>query len=67
MTDEQALIAVLAELVEQIDSFESIRFTRDTEQYKSQAVWDYTLIRARNLVRKMKRPTAVPTLTLAVS
>lgn len=58
MTNEQALVRVLEELIEQIDSLESVTFTRDVEHYKSEAVWNYTLLRARKLVRKMKQPEA---------
>ena len=56
MTNETALLRALEELLEQIDSLEGVTFTRDTEAYKAEACWDYALIRARALVRKLSRP-----------
>jgi len=45
------LLHALTELLEQIDSLEGIEYTRDTEQYKAEACWEYALAKARVAVR----------------
>jgi hypothetical protein len=59
MTDnEKALLLVLEELVEQIDTLDGMEFSKDLEPYKAEACWDYALVRARHIIRKLRKEAA---------
>ena len=51
--NESALRQVLADLLDQAESIEAIRFSRALPE--AAALWGYALLRARALVRKVER------------
>lgn len=48
------IATALQELLEQIDTFERIEFTRDDEQYKSAMVWAASVEQAKKALRDIK-------------
>jgi hypothetical protein len=44
------VIDALEDLLEQVDTFEHITFTRDDAQYRSAAIWAHQLAKARQLL-----------------
>jgi hypothetical protein len=51
---DSELAVALQELLDQIDTFEHITFTRDDAQYKSAAAWAYLVERAKKSLRDYK-------------
>lgn len=58
---EIKLFACLRELLEEIDCLDSVSFSRDLEPHKAEAIWEYSLQRARNLVRQVDREVKAET------
>jgi hypothetical protein len=48
---DSELAVALQELLDQIDTFEHITFSRDFEPYKAEAGWEYVWERAKKALR----------------